>query len=211
MLFDLDGTLLDTLTDIGNAMNHVLSAAGLPEHSLDDYRYFVGDGAAELVRRTLPEDKREEADIREHLEAFKDYYGEHWQDLTRPYKGIPEMLDSLTRRGIKMAVLSNKPHEFTRMCVDEILSGWHFDAVFGLRESVPRKPHPAGALEVAACLGLSPAQFLYLGDTAIDMKTARAAGMYPLGALWGFRSREELIDSGAAVVIPHPLEIIDLL
>jgi len=211
ILFDLDGTLLDTLYDIGNAMNHVLAVAGLPVHSLDDYRYFVGDGAAELVRRTLPENKRGEAEIQQYLEAFKKYYGQHWQALTRPYEGIPEMLDALTRSGMKMAILSNKPHDFTRMCVDELLSDWRFDAVFGLRESVPRKPHPAGALEIAECLDLAPTEFLYLGDTAIDMKTAQAAGMFPLGALWGFRSREELIGSGAEAVIHHPLEIIELL
>lgn len=197
VLFDLDGTLLDTLADIGNAMNHVLAGSGWPTHDLTTYQYFVGEGAAELVRRSLPEEKRRESDIQQSLAAFKSYYGQHWHVRTRPYDGVPEMLDALTGRGLKIAVLSNKPHEFTRQCVGELLADWRFDAVYGLREEIPRKPHPAGALEIAEKMGLSPTAFLYLGDTAIDMKTALAAGMFPVGALWGFCPYQELIDNGA--------------
>lgn len=211
VLFDLDGTLLDTLADLGNAMNRVLAAQGLPGHPLEAYRYFVGEGARLLVTRSLPENRRDAATIAACLAAFQADYDQNWQVETKPYPGIPEMLDALTARGLKLAVLSNKPHDFTRRCVHELLPRWTFNPVFGLRETVPRKPDPAGALEIAACLNIPPANFLYLGDTAIDMQTARAAGMFPVGALWGFRSAEELAESGAEVLLEEPVGLLGVL
>ncbi len=209
ILFDLDGTLLDTLEDIGRAMNHILKERGFPVHKMDAYRYFVGEGAAILVTRTLPEKDRNEGTIGECLDAFKKYYASNWQVKTRPYDGVPEMLDALAARDFKLVILSNKPQEFTRLCVEELLSKWNFDLVFGMRNSVPPKPDPAGALEAAEGLRLLPSDFLYVGDTAIDMKTAISAGMFPVGALWGFRTREELIENGAEALIKHPLELLD--
>ncbi len=209
VLFDLDGTLLDTLEDIGGAMNHILEEKGLPTHEMDDYRYFVGEGAAILVKRALPEKNRNEETIGECLEAFKKYYASNWQVKTKPYEGVPEMLDALRARNYKLAILSNKPHEFTKLCAEELLPKWNFDLVFGMRDAVPPKPDPAGALEVAEGLKLLPSDFLYAGDTAIDMKTASAAGMFPLGVLWGFRTREELIENGAKALINHPLALLD--
>lgn len=211
VLFDLDGTLLDTLADLGNAMNRVLAAQGLPGHPLEAYRYFVGEGARLLVTRALPENRRDEATIAACLAAFQADYNQNWRVETKPYPGIPEMLDALTARGLKLAVLSNKPHDFTQRCVHELLPRWTFEPVFGLRETVPRKPDPAGALEIAACLNIPPAHFLYLGDTAIDMQTARAAGMFPVGALWGFRSAEELVEGGAEVLLEEPLGLLGVL
>ncbi len=211
IIFDLDGTLLDTLEDIGSSMNRVLEQKGLPAHKLDSYRYFVGNGAEALVARTLPEDKRNNGTIRECLNAFRKDYGQNWDIKTRPYDGIPEMLNALTDRGLKMSVLSNKPHAFTKQCVKKILPSWKFDAVLGQRDEVPRKPDPAGALEVAQHLNIDPSEFFYLGDTAIDMKTAVAAGMFPAGALWGFRPLDELQENGARALLKHPLEILNLM
>ncbi|MCK6628329.1 MAG: HAD family hydrolase [Anaerolineae bacterium] len=211
VLFDLDGTLLDTLADLGKAMNRVLVAQGLPGHPLEAYRYFVGEGARLLVTRALPENRRDEATIAACLAAFQADYNQNWRVETKPYPGIPEMLDALTARGLKLAVLSNKPYDFTVRCVRKLLPRWTFEPVFGLRETVPRKPDPAGALEIAACLNIPPAHFLYLGDTAIDMQTARAAGMFPVGALWGFRSAEELEESGAEVLLEEPLGVLGVL
>lgn len=211
VLFDLDGTLLDTLADLGNAVNRVLAARGLPTHPLDAYRYFVGEGARLLVTRALPENRRDAATIAACLAGFQADYDQNWQVETRPYPGVADMLDVLTARGLKLAVLSNKPHDFTVRCVSELLPRWTFDPVFGLRDTVPRKPDPAGALEITACLNIPPANFLYLGDTATDMQTARATGMFPVGALWGFRSAEELVESGAQVLIEEPGELLGLL
>jgi phosphoglycolate phosphatase len=211
VIFDLDGTLLDTLEDLGDAVNRVLAARGFPTHPIESYRYFVGDGSAVLVERALPASVRSSEIYREILAAFLADYDQSWKIKTRIYDGIPEMLDSLTAQGIAMSVLSNKPHPFTVECVRELLSKWRFVSVLGLRPEVPRKPDPAGALETAQLLGVAPERILYLGDSGTDMKTAVAAGMFPAGALWGFRTREELMASGAAAVIQHPEELLGLL
>ncbi len=211
ILFDLDGTLLDTLEDLGNSVNGVLEKRDLPTHTLDEYRYFVGDGTAMLITRALPQGNRNDETVRACLEELREAYGRNWNVNTRPYEGIPEMLDALTEHGLKMAVLSNKQHEFTTLCVADLLPNWTFDVVFGQRDEVRRKPDPAGAVEVAERLNLPPADFLYLGDSAVDMKTATAAGMFPVGVLWGFRPAEELLEGGAQALIERPLDILDLL
>lgn len=207
ILFDLDGTLLDTLEDIADATNRALVDNGFPSHPLDAYRYFVGDGIVNLMTRALPEGARDEGTLAACLEALREAYHANWNVKTKPYDGIPEMLDEVTGRGLKMAVLSNKPQEFTKLCVDEQLSQWRFDPVFGMRDGIPRKPDPAGAMEIVRLLGVEPAECLYLGDTAIDMKTAVAAGMFPVGACWGFRPAAELLKNGARVLVEDPLEI----
>ena len=211
ILLDLDGTLLDTLEDISNAANRVLTTQGFPTHSLDIYRGLIGEGAARLITRILPKEKRDADIVQTCLEAYLDDYGQHWNIKTKPYVGIPEMLDALVARGLKLAVLSNKPEEFTQKCVRELLSNWTFDAVIGTSNRVPSKPSPVGALEIAGRLNISPEEFLYLGDTGIDMRTAIAARMFAVGVLWGFRDREELQREGARVLIEKPLEILRLL
>ena len=210
VIFDLDGTLLDTLEDIGDAVNRVLIERDFPAHTRDAYRYFVGDGSAMLVRRALPERARVEETIIECFEAFLEEYGKNWNEKTRPYDGIPELLDALTEKGLKLAVLSNKPHEFTKQCVSELLANWRFDAVLGQRDQIPKKPDPAGAMEVAERLHIPPEEFLFIGDSAVDIKTAIAAAMFPVGVLWGFRP-EELKESGAQALINRPLEVMNLL
>lgn len=211
VLFDLDGTLLDTLEDLSNATNHALARNGFPIHTLDTYRYFVGDGVAMLMNRALPEGKRNDDTIHVCVQAFREEYCRTWNVKTRPYDGIAEMLDALAAHGLKMAVLSNKPDDFTKLCVTEFLPDWTFDMVLGQCNSFPLKPNPASAQEIAKCLNVHPSEFIYLGDTAIDMKTAVAAGMFPVGALWGFRTGKELMENGAQILIKRPQEIMDLL
>ena len=208
VLFDLDGTLLDTLEDLGHAVNRVLTSKGFPTHRMDAVRSFIGDGTAMLVTRALPEDHRDHETVQTCLQIFLKDYGQHWNVKTRPYDGIPHMLDTLTSRGLRMAVLSNKPEDFTKRCVTELLSSWSFHRIIGQRDGVPPKPDPKSALEVAERLDVPPARFLYLGDSAIDMKTATAAGMFPIGVLWGFREAEELRQGGARALMKHPREIV---
>ena len=211
ILFDLDGTLLDTLEDIADAMNRVLSERGYAKHSVEAYRYFVGNGSLVLVKRALPKDRREDEVIRSCLEAFLHDYGRTWKVKTKPYEGIPALLDALTKRGLRMAVLSNKRDEIAKETVSELLSRWLFDAVVGQRDEVPAKPDPAAAIEIAKEMQIPPGEYLYLGDSAVDMKTAVAAGMFPVGALWGFRSRDELLGGGARVLIGRPIDLLEVL
>ncbi len=211
VLFDLDGTLLDTLEDLADAANKILADHGLPTHPVDAYRYFVGDGLATLIERILPEDQRSKELQNSLFQAFKEEYAKNWNNKSGMYEGIDEMLDGLVQAGLRLSVLSNKPHEFTQICVRQLLPSWSFEQVLGARPKVPKKPDPAGAVEVAGLMNLEPADFLYLGDTATDMETAVGAGMYPVGALWGFRTAEELSASGAKTLINHPRELLELL
>mgnify|MGYP000885794739 CR=1 FL=1 len=211
VIFDLDGTLLNTLEDLANSMNAVLSKLGLPLHNTEKYKYFVGTGLRNLVRKALPEEKQDDVTVDSCLAAMREEYSRRWADKTRPYDGIPELLDELTKRNIKMSILSNKAHEFTELIVDKFLSKWRFEAVFGERPSVPKKPDPTAALEIARLLAVPPGEFLYLGDSGTDMKTANEAGMYAVGVLWGFRKEEELTANGARAVISKPADLIGLL
>ena len=213
VLFDLDGTLLDTLEDIARSANEVLEEQGFPAHPLEAYRQFIGDGVGNLFQRAFPAGvSRADADlVARCVEGFQKTYGRGWNRATRPYPGIPELLDVLVSRSLGLAVLSNKPDVFVRQCVEAYLARWPFQAVFGDREGVPRKPDPAGAMEAANRLGVSPAAIVYLGDSPVDMATARRAGMIAVGAAWGFRTEDELRASGAMKVIAHPLELLDFL
>ncbi len=211
VLFDADGTLLDSIDDLADSMNSTLRHFGFPVHDNDKYKYFVGDGMENLVIRTLPDPERANAAlVRECLEVMRRKYSLNWKNKTRPYPGIPQMLDELSRRGMKMAILSNKPDDFMREMASELLPSWRFETVMGERPPVPRKPDPSAALLISDMLGISPDRFLYLGDTATDMRTANGAGMYAVGVLWGFRSREELLANGAKRLISHPSELLDL-
>jgi phosphoglycolate phosphatase len=212
IILDLDGTLLDTLEDLADSMNGALSHFGFPVHALEKYKYFVGDGMESLVKRSLPGSAKNDLQvISQCLEMMRQTYERNWNVKSRPYPGIPELLDTLSARGIKMAVLSNKPHDFTLKIIEELLPAWRLDPIIGERPPVPRKPDPSSALEIANVLGVEPAGFLFLGDTSTDMKTANAAGMFAVGALWGFRNAEELLASGAAKLIAKPAELLGLL
>lgn len=208
ILFDLDGTLLDSLEDLAQSMNSVLSSLGFPAHEVSAYRYFVGDGMETLVHRVLPPDKLHDAIISQCLSAMQQTYGQRWHRHTRPYPGIPELLDGLEALSIPKVILTNKPHTFTLQIVDRLLADWKFHRIAGARPEVPKKPDPAGALLLAAEMGIKPEDFIYLGDTNTDMQTARGANMFPVGALWGFRTAEELKESGAEDLATVPLEIL---
>jgi phosphoglycolate phosphatase len=212
VLFDLDGTLLNTLEDIGDSMNAVLRRLQFPAHNLEVYKYFVGDGVYALARRALPEEHRSDEDlINRCVAAMREEYGKNWAYKTHPYEGVQELLAGLSSRSIRTAVLSNKPDDFTKMMVTKLLPQHRFEQVYGERTNVPRKPDPVTALEIAVNMQIPTDKFLYLGDTNIDMITASAAGMYPVGALWGFRTGEELMAGGAKALIEYPSDLLKLL
>jgi len=210
VLFDLDGTLLDTLDDLADSMNAVLSSMGFPVWPVDAYKIFVGDGVRNLAIRALPPERRADDWIDRCVAGMKSEYGRRMNRRTRPYDGIPHMLDTLSRRGVPFSILSNKPHEATVSLASAIFGRWRFAAVLGEREGVPRKPDPAAALEIAGRTGVAPAEYLYCGDTATDMRTALNAGMAPLGVLWGFRDRRELAGAGARYIVRTQADITDL-
>lgn len=208
VLFDLDGTLTNTLGDISAAMNRALRLHGLPEFDVDDYRYLVGDGAKKLAERAV----RSRLDMSETIrQEYQQYYEKHTADTTRPYDGIPELLRALCGLGLKVCVFSNKPHADTCGVVQHFFPDIPFAAVRGQMEGTPVKPDPAGALAVAAEIGIAPEAFIYLGDTGVDMACARRAGMHPVGVLWGFREAEELKAHGAEILVAHPLDILEKL
>ena len=211
VLFDLDGTLLDTLDDLADSANRVLAEMQMPQHPVDAYRYFVGDGMMTLLQRIVPEEKRDNKTLGKVAEAFRHDYGNNWAVKSRPYEGISHMLSELKARGLQLAILSNKPQDFTQLCVGKLLAGFLFNPVLGQREGVPKKPDPSGALEVAELLNIPPEDFLYLGDTSIDMLTAKSAGMCAVGALWGFRTKDELRKSGADYMVQSPVDLLELL
>lgn len=209
IIFDLDGTLLDTLEDLADSTNRVLARHGFAPHPVDAYRYFVGDGMRMLVERTLPQEQRLAGVIDIVFGEVHAEYGKSWAEATRPYDGIPELLEQLRQRGLVMSVLSNKPDEFTGVMVRKFFPDVPFKCVYGVSDRVVKKPDPAGALRIAAETGIKPQQTLYLGDTLVDMKTAVAAGMFPLGALWGFRDEAELRAGGAELLLQHPLHLLE--
>jgi len=208
VVFDLDGTLLDTLDDLADSLNRVLRDRGLRTHPQEAYRYFVGNGVTALVSRALPPEKRKDELITDCLEAFRKEYGRNWNVKTRPYEGVPELLDALAARHVQMAVLTNKPQHFAELCVQEFFSNWKFAAILGQRDGIPLKPDPAGPQAIARSLNIPPQEFLYLGDSEVVMRTAVYAGMFPVGALWGFRPEKELREHGAVVVINRPMELL---
>ena len=205
-VFDLDGTLLNTLADIAAAMNRVLVGLGLPPHPRNAYRLFVGDGMGELVKRVLPPESDDELKRRCHA-AMLEEYGNSWAERTAPYPGIEKMLALLAGKGLPMAVFSNKPHPFTVKMTRHFFPEIPFRIIKGAGEDTPRKPDPAGALAIADTLGVRPENMLYLGDTATDMRCAGAAKMIAVGATWGFRDAEELRDNGAMILVDHPVEV----
>jgi phosphoglycolate phosphatase len=211
VLFDLDGTLLDTLVDLAGTVNRSLAKVGFPAHKVEEYKYFVGDGREQMAERALPPEHRDAATLKKLLTYINEDYTQHWGDNTATYEGIPELLDELVRRKTLIAVLSNKPYDFTETMVDKLLSKWRFAVVAGAMPSVPIKPDPTSAIKIARDLNIAPSDFLYLGDTDIDMKTAVGAKMFPCGVLWGFRTAEELKAGGARALVQYPGEVLKLL
>ena len=212
VIFDLDGTLLDTIEDIAGATNRVLEIRGLAPFSVEETKLLVGDGIEEMIRRTFALrgiGTLSDTDVAGIVTDYRREYQSCWHSHSRPYPGVSELLDELARRRVKTAILSNKSHLFTTSMTAELLAGSRFDLVRGALPGVPLKPDPASAISIAGELGVEPAACIFLGDTSVDMKTATAAGMFAVGALWGFRTAEELRESGAAALIASPQKLLD--
>ncbi|AOO66160.1 HAD family hydrolase [Sulfurospirillum halorespirans] len=211
IVFDLDGTLLDTLEDIAISANFALVSLGFEVQEREKYRYFVGEGVFKLFENIFASNPQTPERIQEAVSLFQSHYAKQFNQNTTLYDGISKMLTFLQKRGFKMAILSNKPDSFTKMCAMKYLREWKFDVVFGAREGIPRKPHPEGALEISSLLHVKPNECYYLGDTMIDMQTANNAGMIAVGALWGFREEAELRAHGAKYLVRNPSDVIKLL
>jgi phosphoglycolate phosphatase len=209
-IFDLDGTLVDSLKDLAVSVNHALGLQGLPTHEVEKYRYFVGRGAAKLVEEVLPEGQRDKLTQEATSKLFNEYYNLHFLDNTLPYDGIVALIEKLKQRGIKLAVVSNKPDLFVRKIVDNLFAGY-FDSVCGHRDDIPHKPDPTIVNEVCSLISTSPQDCVFIGDSGVDMQTANNAGMFAVGALWGFRTRDELAQNGAAALIERPEDLLALL
>lgn len=184
-IFDLDGTLVHTIEDIAGAANVLFARHGLPEHNIEYYLKWIGNGAVKFIERAHGEPVSDEQ-LRAYVSEFKEIYAGNLHDKSHVYSGIPELLDELVRRGIKISVLSNKPHLLTQEVCEYYLSKWPFNPVLGQREEVKRKPDPAAAFEIAGHMGVHPGKILFVGDSDNDILTAQAAGMIPLGVSWGY-------------------------
>ena len=210
VIFDLDGTLIDTLEDLADALNRVLDRRGFPLHDYDEYKLLIGRGIRRLVTDALPDHRRDEATIDAcYVEMLADY-GEHCLLKTRPYDGVTELLERLVAADLPLAVYSNKADEFTQRLVAALLPAGAFDLVVGARPGLPLKPDPAGALSIADRLGIAPGDIAYVGDSGTDMTTATRAGMVAVGVTWGFRSRDELLEHGAVALLDHPAQLLEL-
>lgn len=210
IIFDLDGTLVHTIEDIAWAANRMFAEHGLPEHPLDYYLKWIGNGAVKFIEQAYG-GPIEEEQLKAYVGEFKKIYAGNLHNKSRVYRGIPQLLDGLVERGIRLSVLSNKPHSMTRGVCEYYLSAWPFDPVLGQREGVPRKPDPAAAFEIAAYMGLGPEQILFVGDSDNDILTAKAAGMVPLGVSWGYGRLVHQPVDGMGKLAEDPSEIFDSL
>lgn len=209
VIFDLDGTLLDTLADLAAAGNHALETLRLPTHGTEAYKGFIGNGIPNLIRRMLPEGSGDVLQS-EALRLFSDYYAAHHSDKTKPYDGIPALLTTLHARGIKTAVVSNKAHVFSVSLIRRFF-GETVDVVYGTGDGMPRKPDPTAVLRVLEELHAKPEETLYVGDSDVDMQTAKNAGLPSCGVLWGFRSEQVLTESGAHVLAKDAKELEEII
>lgn len=206
VFFDLDGTLINSLEDLAETTNYALAQRGLPTHPVGDYRYFVGDGIHTMLQRTAPKGA-DPALVDELVEIARTEYGKYWARKTHVYEGIFPMLERLQEQNIILAVLSNKLQAFTTQVVTHFFPATPFASVKGSPPGGKAKPHPGMALAMAAELGVKPEEVLFMGDTRVDMETACAAGMVPVGVLWGFRPRAELEEFGARHILEHPADL----
>lgn len=210
IVFDLDGTLLNSLEDLADSANWVLEQHGFPTHPVDAYRYFVGDGVRKLIERILPQEERTEARIEQCRQEFVAYYKVHMEDKTSVYEGITELLVELKNRGLKIAVATNKVHIAVKPLMEKYFPEIRFDSMIGQREGVPVKPAPQIMFDILRETGCEPSEALHVGDTATDMQLAHNAGVTPVGVLWGYRPLEELQEAGAKFIIENPEELLRL-
>ncbi len=206
VIFDLDGTLVDSLQDLCDSTNCVLERYGFPAHEKEKYKYFVGNGIPKLIERVIPKEKLNEDIHKAVLNDFMAHYRIHYLDETRPYDGIVACLEELREKGIKLAVVSNKADEMANRVVGKLFSG-EFSQVVGKKEGFPLKPDPTLTLEIIRNLDVSPSECAFFGDSGMDMATAKNAGCLAVGVLWGFRGKDELLENGADYTLNNPNEI----
>lgn len=209
-IFDLDGTLLNTLSDLATSTNQALAQLGFPTHEEKAYLHFVGNGIFKLFERALPPQERTPQQVQRVRDLFVPYYNAHGADLTRPYPGISEVLVQLQQRGIQLAVASNKYQAATSQLISHYFPNIHFTAVLGQRDGLPTKPDPLLVREILAAAQVAAADTLYVGDSDVDMQTARNSGVDACGVLWGFRTKEELAAYAPRYLISKPEELIPL-
>ncbi len=208
VVFDLDGTLLNTLGDIAAVVNAILKERGHSPHPTEAYQAFLGHGVRRLLFNALPADYRSDSYIESCVSDFFEQYKDSSCRTTVPYPGIPELLSALVEEDRKVAILSNKPHVLTLHCVEELLGDWSFEAVYGARDGFPRKPDPASLHEIANLMSIPEERILFVGDTVVDIQTAMRANACPIGVAWGFQAREDLIEAGAVRILDHPLDLL---
>ncbi len=200
IIFDLDGTLLNSLEEIALSMNTILKEFNYPVYEIQAYKKFVGDGPLSLVKNVLPKNTKEVV-IQTITQALRDKYDKQVHHSSRPYHGVYELLDSLEKTPIKLAILSNKPHNLTCKYAESLFSHYDFSQVHGQKVDVPKKPHPKGAIDIANKLDINPSEIYFIGDTPTDINTAKNANMKSIGVAWGFRPKEELLEAGADYIV----------
>ncbi len=210
VIFDLDGTLINTLDDIAVTMNAVLRQNDMPSHPTEKYKFLVGEGIFELTKKVLPPKQWSEQNAKEFVQRFRTLYDQTWHDKSLPYPGIIDMLKTLEDKGIKIGVLSNKPDSFVQKIIAWFFPDIHFVGISGELVNIPAKPNPLLALKIAQDMELAVEQIAFVGDSGIDIQTGLNAGMKPVGVSWGFRPVEELISTGASMIVNTPAEMIFL-
>ena len=204
IIFDLDGTILNTLEDLATSGNHILARHGYPTHPTEAYKMFVGNGIRKLIERILPEECRNDVTISTLYQEFLEYYDLHKMDKTMPYSGISELLEGLQNQGIKLAVASNKAHEAMGPLMRHYFPTIRFSAVLGYRQGVLPKPHPDMVFEIIEAARETQKSTLFVGDSCVDMETASRANLKKVGVLWGYRTKEELVNAGADYILEKP-------
>jgi len=210
VIFDLDGTLLDTISDIADSVNATLKKHGHIEYTNDEYKHFVGKGIDELIKRVILEGGIEQAEFDTLKNGYIEEYALRNSIKTKPYEGILELLNTLKSKGIKICILSNKTHFQTEAVVEKYFGNSHFDVVFGKLPEYKTKPNPESAERIIQLLGLRNEDVLYVGDTSTDIETAINAKLNSVGVLWGFRSESELVKAGADFIVMYPNEILGI-
>jgi len=210
LIFDLDGTLLDTVADLAASTNYALKQCGFPVHKASDYKFFIGNGINKLFERVLPEGVKTQDNILLIRLHFLEYYGEHNADLTTPYPGISDMLLHLQEAGINLAVASNKYQKGTEKLIEHFFPEIKFISVLGQRENVPTKPDPTIVYDILSIANVEKQLVLYIGDSGVDMHTAQNSGIEAVGVTWGFRPRAEMEEFSPAYIVDNPQEIIQI-
>ncbi|MCD7823398.1 MAG: HAD-IA family hydrolase [Oscillospiraceae bacterium] len=212
VIFDLDGTLVDTAEDLGDSVSAALRELGLPVHTTEEYISFVGNGTLMLVKRSLPENLREDEELLNKAhDLFCNHYAGHYLDKSRVYDGIPEVVKSLKSAGLKLYVMTNKPYQFASKIIDECFPAGTFELVAGSGQGFPRKPDPSYENHLIELSGADKSEVIHIGDSATDVETAHNAGLKCIACTWGFRSRESLIAAEGDYIVDEPGEILEIL